>query len=61
MPMEMIGDIMEIFIFEEAKMISESNLNFQHILLNWKVNLKKNKKKKKIKFDPIFEFYLRKF
>ena len=57
MPMEMIGDIMEIFIFEEVKMISESNLNFQHILLNWKVNLKKNKKKMKINFDPIFKFY----
>ena len=55
--MEMIGDIMEIFIFEEVKMISESNLNFQHILLNWKVNLKKNKKKMKINFDPIFKFY----
>lgn len=49
----MIGDIMEIFMSVEAWMILELNLNYPDILLNWKVNLKKNKKKKKIKFDPI--------
>ena len=47
----MIGDIMEIFMFVEGKMILELSLNYQDMLLNCKVILKKNTKKRKIKFD----------